>query len=58
MKTMILALVAATVLGLAVAHAADHPRKAPRDADPKNRVILVHSAPTNADQLHAVPRDC
>jgi hypothetical protein len=58
MKTMILALAAATVLSLGVAHAADHPRKAPRDADPKNRVILVHSEPTNADQRNTDPKDC
>jgi hypothetical protein len=58
MKTMILALAAATVLSLGVANAADHPRKDPRDADPKNRVILVHSGPINGDQRNADPRDC
>jgi hypothetical protein len=58
MKTMILALAAATVLSLGVAQAADHPRKAAHDADPKNRVILVHSTPASADQHHNAPRDC
>jgi hypothetical protein len=57
MKIMILALAAATVLNLGVAHA-DHALRVPRDADPKNRVILVHSGPTNTDQRNTDPRDC
>jgi hypothetical protein len=58
MKIMTLALVAATMLGLGVANAAEHTRKEPRDADPKNRVILVHSGPANAVQLYTDVRDC
>ena len=53
MKTMILALAAATILSLSVAHAADHPRRVPHNTDPKDRVILVYSGPISADL-----RDC
>lgn len=58
MKTMILATATVLSLSLGVANAADHTRKDPRDADPKNRVILVHSGPINGDQRNADPRDC
>jgi hypothetical protein len=54
MKIMTLALAAATVLSLGAARA-DDTRKDPRDTDPMDRVMLVHSAPANADQRDTNP---
>jgi hypothetical protein len=48
MKTMTLALAAATVLSLNAARP-DDARKDPHDTDPRDRVMLVHSVPANAD---------
>ena len=56
MKIMTLALAAATVLSLGAARA-DDTRKDPRDTDPMDRVMLVHSAPANVDQRDTNPRN-
>lgn len=50
MKTMTLALAAATVLSLHGARV-DDARKDPRDIDPRDRVMLVHSVPATADYI-------